>query len=405
MKTKTFIPTTQYLIDFLNTHISHKLECFQKTKFSQDSKKLLEALFNKMVEAEASFEKAKINASEMKEIPRGRDYYLLDPEIKSHITEMSYVGKTYTFHIGSRKICVNLLCESDPTFSFDGAIKKIYIWLHIAQSFSRSECSQFLNINFYLTQLEKVVPNNHAIIERINANTGFTFSCSYENEINIYRKEEWFKVFIHECFHNFGLDFSHHDCSHIHQRINSIFPVSADIRIFETYCEIWAELINSMFIVYQMSNHETLVKNLEKFMDYERVFSMFQCAKILKHFGISYDQLHEKTDRAHMVRKMRYKEKTPVLSYYIIKSLLMYKINHFLEWCILNNGISIRFGNIDQDINKHMNDFFELIQHQYQDKKYVECVDALCNWFTKQEKTKRSSDIELKTLRMSLFEV
>jgi hypothetical protein len=182
----------------------------------------------------------------------------------------------------------------------------------------------------------------------------------------------------------------------------AIFPISTDVRIYETYCETWAEIINVMFIVFQLSSHDNLVKKLEKFMDYERVFSLFQCAKILKHFGLSYSQLYEKTDTAHMARKMRYKEKTPVLSYYIIKSFLMYKVNHFLEWCVSNNNVSIRFN--DADANATMNSYFELIQNLYQDKKFIECIDALCHWFTKQEKTKRSTDTEFKTLRMSLFE-
>jgi len=403
MNSKAFIPTTKYLIDFLNTHISHKLDCFQPTKFSIKSKKILGLLFDKMIDAEETLSKISLLPHKITKIPKGRDYDLLDPEIKTHIAGMSYVGNSYTFTIGSRKISVHLVCEDDPSFSFESAIKKIYIWLHVAMSFSKSECSQALSIHFYLTDLKKTVPHGNAIIERINANTGFTFTCSYENEINIYRREEWFKVFIHESFHNLGLDFSHHECSHIHKKIMAIFPVSTDIRVYETYCETWAEIINVMFIVFQLTGHNNLIKNLEKFMDYERVFSLFQCAKILKHFGLSYSQLYEKTDSAHMARKMRYKEKTPVLSYYIIKSFLMYKVNHFLEWCVSNNNMSIRFN--DTDANATMNSYFLLIQEQYQDKKYIECIDELCHWFTKQEKTKRSTDTEFKTLRMSLFEI
>jgi hypothetical protein len=81
----------------------------------------------------------------------------------------------------------------------------------------------------------------------------------------------------------------------------------------------------------------------------------------------------------------------------------MYNVNSFLEWCIANNGLSIRFS--DQDINRSLNNYFVLIQQHYQDKKYIKCIYELCDWFTKQEKTKRSTDIEFKTLRMSLFEV
>jgi hypothetical protein len=79
--------------------------------------------------------------------------------------------------------------------------------------------------------------------------------------------------------HSFGLDFSHHECSHIDKKILGLFPLNVDVRIYETYCEMWAELLNIMFIVFHGSNNnlENMVKQTEKYMDYERIFSIFQC--------------------------------------------------------------------------------------------------------------------------------
>jgi hypothetical protein len=412
MSSPLFLPKTKYLLEFLNIHISHKLQCFQKTKFSSQSKRILSLLFEKMIEAEALFaqSKSKFVKKSLKTIPMGKDFELIDDEVKRHIKSMqaNLLGFSYSFMIHSRKVNVFLVSEKLEEFSFENAIKKIYTWLYVAMPFSKSECSQELDIYFYLTDLEKKVPKHNAIIDRINANTGFTFTCKPINEINIYRVEEWFKVFVHESFHNLGLDFSHHECSRIDKKIAGIFPVSLDVRIYETYCEMWAEIINVMFVVMRTStsvSHSTsnLLKKLEKFMDYERTFSLFQCAKILKHFGITYKQLYEQTDSSHMARKMRYKEKTPVLSYYIIKSFLMYKLNHFLEWCVSHNGLSVRFN--DDDINKTLDDYFLLVQENYTDKKYIACIESLCDWFTKQEKTRRKEDTEFSTLRMSLFEL
>jgi len=404
MPSSLFLPTTQYLLEFLDDHISHKLGCFQKTTFTSKSKQILSLLFEKMIMAEAAFKKVKLTPTSITTLAKGRDYDLIDEEVRQHIQSMDFVGNSYSFTIQSRKVSVFIICGRDYDFSFSSAIKKIYIWLYVALLFSKSACSRELSVYFYLTDLEKKVPHAHTIIDKINANTGFTFSCQSQNEINIYRKEEWFKVFIHESFHNLGLDFSHHECSSLNKRISMLFPVSMDVRIYESYCEMWAEIVNVMFLVFQTSAHkpEKLLKTLERFMDYERTFSLFQCAKILKHFGITYKQLYEQTDPAHMARKLRYKEKTPVLSYYIIKSFLMYKINHFLEWCVNNNGLSVRFN--DDDINKTMDNYFLLIQENYTDKKYIQCIESLCDWFGKQTKTKRKEDTEFTTLRMSLFE-
>ena len=80
----------------------------------------------------------------------------------------------------------------------------------------------------------------------------------------------------------------------------------------------------------------------------------------------------------------------------------MYKINNFLEWCILHNGYSIKFGG--KDINDKMNKYCDLIGEHYLDKKYIDCLHNFEEWLTKQEKTNRKEDIELRTLRMSLFE-
>jgi len=400
MNSKIFTPTSNYLLDFLDSHISHKLEGFEKTKLSIESKKIITFLFNQIKIANQN---PILSDPRSTNIQFGNDYDLIDENVKTHIETSNFIGKTCEFHIKSHHIRVNIFSETDIP---DTYFKKIYIWLYTALEFSERKCSQKLSFYLYLTDLEKTVPTKNHSIDRINVNTGFTFPCRSKNEINIYRKEEWFKVLIHETLHNLGLDFSHHEYSRIDNKIIELFPVQSEVRLCETYCEMWAEIINIMLIVFTTTrnpeNIDFLLKHTEKMLDYERVFSLFQCAKILKHFGISYTQLYERTDNAHMIRKMRYKENTPVLSYYIIKSFLMYNVNDFLEWCVSNNGISIRFH--DADINRNLDNYFILIKQHYQDKKFIDCIDQLCDWFIKQEKTRRSKDTEFKTLRMSLFE-
>jgi len=359
-------------------------------------------LFEKMILAESEFSINNILKGGSKTIKKGNDYELIDENIKTLIEKSNFVSNTYGFSIGLHNIEVHILSEKTIDDSY---IKKIYIWLCVALSFSLRKCSQELSIFIYLTELEKEVPEKHSAIEQINVNTGFTFPCKSKNEINVYRREEWFKVLIHETFHNLGLDFSHYDCSKIDEKVLTIFPVNSEVRLCETYCETWAEILNVMFIVFNPNTSPgTLVKKTEKHMDLERTFSLFQAAKVLKHFGLTYKQLYERNESAHMARKMRYNENTPVLSYYIIKSLLMYKINNFLEWCVLNNGVSIRFGNLDSNMEITLNNYFELIRETHSDKIYIDCLDTLSFWFTKQEKTRRVNDTEFKTLRMTLFE-
>jgi len=405
---KSLLPVSNYLIDFIDTNISHKLGCFQKTKFSTDTINMFYLLYEKIIIGKQEYSKTKIDKKHLTNITKGHDYNIIEDRIRSHIESANLTGYIYSFNINNRSIDINIFCDSDcDTKFFEKSIQKIFIWLYVAFSFSEKACSQTLSIYLYLTELEKTVPEKNIVIDTLNANTGFTFSCKTVNEINIYRKEEWFKVFIHETFHNLALDFSHKECSHINVKVLHVFPVKSDVCLYETYCEMWAEIINVLFIVFNHSKNSELIENMitkvEKYLDYERIFSIFQCAKVLKHIGISYTELYERSQQSHLIRNMRYKEKTCVLSYYVIKSIFMYKINDFFTWCVIHNGNSLKFGNIIE-INKSMEDYADLVEKLHQDKKYTNCINNLDDWFTKQEKTKRKEDIELRTLRMSLFE-
>ena len=44
---------------------------------------------------------------------------------------------------------------------------------------------------------------------------------------------------------------------------------------------------------------------------------------------------------------IQYKENTPVFSYYIIKSILLFHFNEFIGWCNENNSNNIITNNID----------------------------------------------------------
>ena len=64
------------------------------------------------------------------------------------------------------------------------------------------------------------------------------------SKIVIYRDEEWFKVLIHELFHNLDLDFSTMNISKIRQKLLYKFEIKSKYNIYETYCEIWARILN-----------------------------------------------------------------------------------------------------------------------------------------------------------------
>jgi hypothetical protein len=193
--------------------------------------------------------------------------------------------------------------------------------LQVATLYASPNCSKKVTVYLYLTDLKKLLPKKNKIeLDAEHANTAFTTSCQLETEIILYRREEWFKVFIHESFHNLGLDFAGSKTN-----LSQIFPINSEFKLYETYTELWAELMNIIFIDVASGKPFNKVR-LEKYIQIERKFSLIQSAKILNHFGITYSDIL--TGKA----KEKYKEDTEVFCYFILKTILLYNCNDFIEW-------------------------------------------------------------------------
>jgi hypothetical protein len=213
-------------------------------------------------------------------------------------------------------------------------LNNIVAWLNFISEFASSQCSQKLNIYLLLSDAKKEIPEIDAEpIDMINANTAFTTSCSPVNYIFVFRREEWFKVLMHETFHCFGLDFSSERGDESNKRILSIFPAvhpATDVRLYETFCEMWAEIFYFMFGLFNTPRFSgaKFIRKLQK----EQLFSMHQSNKILNRSGFEYKDIQQ------VLPKKKYTEKTQAFSYYVLKSLMLWNIDSFLEWCIKYNG-------------------------------------------------------------------
>jgi hypothetical protein len=317
--------------------------------------------------------------------------------------EIDILGRTVSMYITCSPIYKkNYIQES---------FKRAFTWLSIAFQYSPKLCSQQLDVYIYFTDLQKTLPPIGKPIDQQHANTAFTTFCKPKTEIHIFREEEWFKVLIHESFHSLGLDFSEFDHRETNRHILSIFPVKSDVRIFETYCEIWAELINTMFIVFNSTKIPTidrLVKKLEGCVDKERIFSAFQCVKVLHFYGLDYSDLYEKTEQAHVRRLHRYKENTQVLSYYILKSIFIFYANDFIEWCAdhstKSSASAMNFDKNPRTIHKNMEEYCIFIRDHYKLPEFLSTIYQIHSWYDNIHPHILTS-IELKTLRMTTHEI
>lgn len=240
-------------------------------------------------------------------------------------------------------------------------LQKIYMWLSIATTFihKSTKCSKIVNIYLFLTEHTKHLPNNDTnMISFINANTAFTTGCiNTETFVTIYREEEWFKVFIHETMHTLDLDFNANNNIHIDHIIRETFPIHVnDIRLYETYAEIWANIMNILFVVYftdipASKGRLPIVRWTHVFtkrLYLEQLFSLFQATKVLIFCKLKYSDLFS-TEKAYL-----YKEETQVFSYYILKCIWLLNINSLLEFCVSQKGgASLKFHSSQDNMEKY----------------------------------------------------
>ena len=353
------------------------------------------------------------------EVKKGIHYENILKDMKDDIENLPKMGRQFSFSIGSRIFNIFFIkpCKEKASSTMDKDfdkyckknIKKIYIWLFAICQYANNECSQNLNIYIYLTDHKKKLPETiHEPLEEIHANSAFTMACPIvSNEINIFREEEWFKVFIHETFHSFGMDFARMDEKETNTKMFSIFPVITNgIRFYEAYTEFWAEVINIIMI--SVNSHpcnkghldmEIVFENIRSHLYDEQVFSMFQCTKVLRHFGLQYRELYDSGKHAAHKRNSRYREKTYIFSYYILKCIMMYYYNDFIKLCYKNNNKSIQFTKTQSNIDS----FIYFIKQRYNSHEFLRTIhifeDAeLHTLFGNDEKRNE------KTMRMSITE-
>lgn len=327
-------------------------------------------------------------------------------EIRKHIDEYSIYSLTYHFNMFERNISVIFLIEDENIDSlipvYNNYVDNMLVWLYIADIYSSKKCASQLKIFIYHTSLLKTLPtSNIEILNENNVNTAFTRTCPSNSEIIVFRKEEWFKCFIHETFHNFGLDFSSMNVSTCNQIILELFSVNSEVNLFESYTEFWARIINALFCGFinmkDKNNIDEFYTNVEFFINFEIIFAFFQMVKVLDFMGLSYEDLYKKTLVSENLRKTLYKENTNVLSYYIVTSILLNNYQDFLLWCNTNNISLLNF----KKTTKNLEEYCKFLKKKYKTKNMLHGIECTENLFYR-VKNKRKKQKELTYLLMNL---
>lgn len=277
-----------------------------------------------------------------------------------------------------------VLCTPIEYIDVEKIFFSMYLWLYvinvIATDNSKS-CSRFIDITVFLVDVPKELPViGSEIIGPEHVNSGYTYTCKEYNEIVIYRDEEWFKVFVHETFHSYGLDFSSYNMDKYQERLYKMFNINEEILIYEAYCETWARVINIMmhnFLDHPNQRFSSFKKICIEDLQKEAVHSMTQSCKVLKYMGLSYKILISKDESLKKCSLTLYKEKSNVFCYYILTSLLLFFLDDLMKWCCEHNYDCLCIPKNIKSIDR----FIEFIEKRYNNEDFTdlidECVDEL----------------------------
>jgi len=303
----------------------------------------------------------------------------------------------------------SFLCKSEIAV-YQLYAYKVFIWLSMVSQMSDVECSEKLDIYFYMTPFKKTIPSvsvdgdrDAAILSAIHVNTGLTRNCERHGEVVVYRAEEWFKVFIHESIHNFNIDFIDSDLRDANERLRRSFCIPhGDVLLFEAYTEAWARIINTMIETYFSGNEincANFIRVVREKLTKNSFFHLYQLVKSLDVMDLKYSQITVLTRENMSVCRKRYAEDTNVYAYYIFGGILSAFALPFICWCCDHNTSSvIRF----KQTNKNLSEFTDLICDASRDPMLVSMIEYIEASSSLSKTSRVIHPILKKTMRMTL---
>jgi hypothetical protein len=272
--------------------------------------------------------------------PEHIQHYIQDYEDGQYVfTQKVAADRVFTLYISRFTDENNDAAATKDTYTV--LAQKMFSWLAICQKYSLRQCATNLNIFLYPTPFKKELPDSK--LETLgpdHVNTALTKACVADSEILIYRKEEMFKVFIHESFHSFGLDLG--EQPDVCKALQEMYPIASTFNAAEGYAEMWARIMNCAYTAFHNCQNQfaDFCLYLNFCLQLERIFAIYQCHKVLAFMGLTYDNLHKDSNLA----KSYYSEDTNVFAYYVLTAIFFSDVDGFLGWCLTNNTNLYQFN-------------------------------------------------------------
>jgi len=197
---------------------------------------------------------------------------------------------------------------------------------------------------------KKLINKNTKVLCADNINSGSTYPG---RTITCWRKEEFYKVLIHELFHFYKFDFHYNQPSYdrLYNNID-IGTVEGVDRINESYTESNAIILHCLYkAILENTNYKNVIKTFKKCLMTEINFMILQVAKIINLFnGNNIDDLFN--------NNIVLRQNTNVRSYFIIKFLLLLNFDKFYEFInknlVVNDNRLMEFGELINNSKQHL---------------------------------------------------
>jgi hypothetical protein len=235
-------------------------------------------------------------------------------------------------------------------------------------------------ITIFLGMQKKILydNDNDKILCPTNINSG---SSIIGINVMIWRNEEIYKVLIHELIHFYGFDFHIYNRGYeLFEYISKTYNVKHIDSPNEAYTEFFATVIHTIFVAFYLK------KPFNELFKYERIFTLFQIAKILDFYGIN---------NSNDFGQIPIIQTTSVFSYFVLKGALLLNINKVFDF--IDNSVK----NIK--ITNRVTEYGELLK-QCLSEEYFKLIDDMLITYRSLKETHKDKFIG-KTMRMTCWQL
>jgi len=271
--------------------------------------------------------------------------------------------------------------------------------------FNRTNKNNKQVLYYFPTPLKKRINNNTHILGVNECNTGYSnleslyekkkdIHCCHSNgNIYIFRKEEHYKVLIHELIHACYKD-QDMILSNENELFSKNFCINKQILLNESYTETIATILNLFYLHIVLYNFNSKINKNMSILDNmyinETKYSFYTMAKILNFYKINSINDFTKYSNQKGCNTV-FLQETNVFSYYIVKPLLLYNINKFSTFL---KKYTDNFSVVSQDCVKYFSKMILNIIHNDINTKLI--IKKLLVEFKK---------CKNKSLRLTLYEI